>query len=208
MTIAYDPDNGTKHLNPVYDKPDWAKGFDVVIHDECSSDVKDMDVVNAHPQAAPRGAAGRGAALRDALLPHRRLAQGRDAVVRVHRLANHRPRRPVADRRHYVDKESPITKGMEDWTTINEELYNNIAGKVLDTAHPAGSRQAGQGRQRLSSGPTRYNKKTHVFSTTLGHNNETVADDRYLDLVTRGLLWATGHLTDDGKPAPGYEAKK
>jgi hypothetical protein len=35
-----------------------------------------------------------------------------------------------------------------------------------------------------------------------------VADARYLDLVTRGLLWATNHLTDDGKPAPGYEAKK
>ena len=53
-----------------------------------------------------------------------------------------------------------------------------------------------------------YNKKTRVFATTLGHNDATVADDRYLDLVTRGLLWATGHLTDDGKPAAGYEAKK
>ena len=28
-TIAYDPDKGTKHLNPVYEKADWAKGFDV-----------------------------------------------------------------------------------------------------------------------------------------------------------------------------------
>jgi hypothetical protein len=27
---------------------------------------------------------------------------------------------------------------------------------------------------------------------------------RYLDLVTRGVLWATGHLQDDGTPAPGY----
>jgi type 1 glutamine amidotransferase len=53
-----------------------------------------------------------------------------------------------------------------------------------------------------------YENKTRVFSTTLGHNNDTVADARYLDLVTRGLLWATNHLTEDGKPAPGYEAKK
>ena len=49
-----------------------------------------------------------------------------------------------------------------------------------------------------------YNGKTRVFSTTLGHNNDTVADDKYLDLVTRGLLWATGHLNDDGTPATGY----
>src|SRR2546423_6881161 len=46
VTIAYDPDTGTKHLNPVYAGADWAKGFDVVIHDECCSDVKDMDVIN------------------------------------------------------------------------------------------------------------------------------------------------------------------
>src|SRR3954466_2001125 len=44
-TIAYDPDTGTKHLNPVYEKKDWAKDFDVVVHDECSADVKDLDVI-------------------------------------------------------------------------------------------------------------------------------------------------------------------
>jgi len=49
-----------------------------------------------------------------------------------------------------------------------------------------------------------YQGKTRVFSTTLGHNNETVSDDKYLNLVTRGVLWATGHLNDDGTPAAGY----
>ena len=37
-------------------------------------------------------------------------------------------------------------------------------------------------------------KKTRVFSTTLGHNTETVGDSRYLDLVTRGLLWSVKKL--------------
>src|SRR5438309_2225316 len=27
---------------------------------------------------------------------------------------------------NFVDKESPITKGLEDWTTVKEELYNNF----------------------------------------------------------------------------------
>src|SRR5437868_7640159 len=44
-TISYDPDPGTKHLNPVYEKEDWAKGFDVIVHDECCSDVKDEAVI-------------------------------------------------------------------------------------------------------------------------------------------------------------------
>ena len=47
-------------------------------------------------------------------------------------------------------------------------------------------------------------KKTRIFSTSLGHNNETVADGRYLDLVTRGILCAAGKLADDGTPAPAY----
>ena len=35
------------------------------------------------------------------------------------------------------------------------------------------------------------------FSTTIGHNSYTVEDPRYLDLVTRGLLWSAGKLNDE-----------
>src|SRR5258705_515720 len=116
----------------------------------------------------------------------------------------------------FDDKQSPITKGMEDWTTINEELYNNAIGKPLDTAKPlARGKQtikSKDGKERVDdyvvAWTNEYNGKAKVFATTIGHNNATVADPRYLDLVTRGLLWTTGHLTDDGKPAAGYEAVK
>ena len=48
----------------------------------------------------------------------------------------------------------------------------------------------------------KYNGKANVFATTLGHNNDTVADARYLDLVARGLLWSVGKLDDTHlKPA-------
>ena len=39
-TVAYDPDTTNGHKNPIYDNPDWAKGFDVIVHDECSSQVQ------------------------------------------------------------------------------------------------------------------------------------------------------------------------
>jgi len=48
---------------------------------------------------------------------------------------------------------------------------------------------------------------TRVFSTTIGHNNATVEDARYLDLVTRGLLWACGKLDAQGNISPGYGPK-
>ena len=47
-----------------------------------------------------------------------------------------------------------------------------------------------------------------VFGTTMGHNNSTMEDPVFLDLVTRGLLWACGKLDENGKPMPGYESKK
>jgi type 1 glutamine amidotransferase len=209
VVVAYDPDTSTKHLNPVYEKPDWSKDFDVIIHDECSSDVKDINVINR------------------ILDPHR---QGLPAVVlhcgmHCYRSEGYPNSTPwfeftgLATTRHdeqlpisitFLDKESPITKGMKDWVTIKEELYNNSAGKLLDTARPLA-----RGKQTLRNGKdyegvavwtNTYNKKTRVFATTLGHNNETVADARYLDLVTRGLLWSVDKL-DDRYLKP-YDASK
>ena len=56
-SISYDPDKGTKHLNPVYEKADWTKNFDVIVHDECCSDVKDLSLINRilepHRQGLP-----------------------------------------------------------------------------------------------------------------------------------------------------------
>jgi type 1 glutamine amidotransferase len=102
----------------------------------------------------------------------------------------------------FVARENPIVAGMQIWTTIREELYNNSAGKLLDTATALA-----RGKQRtINKGKendfdfvvvwTNNYHGTKVFATTLGHNNETVADPRYLELVTRGLLWSCGKLDD------------
>jgi type 1 glutamine amidotransferase len=216
-TIAYDPDKGSKHLNPVYENPDWAKGFDVVVHDECTAAVTDLKVIN------------------DTILkPHK---EGLAAVV-LHcgmhcyrsegwpkaitpwyeltgvRSTGHRAQAPIAI--SFIDKENPITKGMEDWTTINEELYNNEFG-LLDTVHPLA-----RGKQTNIDKKTGAEKKfddvcvwtntygkANVFATTIGHNNVTCDDPRYLDLVTRGLLWSVGKLDDQHmKPVKTASAQK
>ncbi len=120
--------------------------------------------------------------------------------------SGHGPQKPIAI--VFTDATSPIVTGMQNWTTINEELYNNIV--VRDTA-----RVIARGSQEPNTRPNftesavawthEYgDAKTRVFSTTLGHNNDTVGDARYLDLVTRGLLWACGKLQDDGSAAAGY----
>jgi len=200
-TISYDADTGTKHLNPWYEKDDWAKGFDVVVHDECCSDVNDIKTVEK------------------ILKPHR---DGLPAVIlhcgmHSYRTEGYPKSTPwfdftgVASTGHgpqvpievsFVDHESSITKGLKDWKTEKEELYNNSAGKLLETAHPlATGKQTWKSEDGTSNQATaicvwtnKYNGKTNVFATTLGHNTVTVGDDRYLDLVARGLLWSVGKL--------------
>jgi type 1 glutamine amidotransferase len=214
--IAYDTDSGTRHKNPVYDDADWAKDFDVIVHDECCSDVTDLEIIDGilrpHREGLPAVVLHCGM--------HSYRSKGWPSAVTPWFAftglpsTGHGPQDPIAIA--YIDTESPITKGLEDWTTVNEELYNNSAGKLLATARPlAHGRQTSKGRggkdvttDCVVVWTNTYQDKTKVFGTTLGHNNETVADGRYLDLVTRGLLWATGHLTAEGKPAAGYEVKK
>jgi len=200
--IAYDPDKGTKHLNPVYEAADWAKGFDVIVHDECSADVKDMEVVKRvlkpHQEGLP------GVVLHCGMHSFRTEGWPKETTpwFAFTGLATtgHAAQLPIGI--VFVDKESPITKGMADWKSGNEELYNNFSGKLLETAQPlAKGTQVSKNKdgkettsETVIAWTNTYNGKAKVFATTLGHNNDTVGDDRYLDLVARGLLWSVGKL--------------
>lgn len=207
--IAYDPDKGTKQLNPVYQSEDWAKGFDVVVHDECTADVTDPDVVDRILKPHRDGIAG--VVIHCGIHCYRTKGYPKDTPwFEFTGLAStgHGPQLPIAVT--FTDKEHPIARGLEDWRTANEELYNNTAGGVRATAHPIARGQqlvkdrSGQERtdDTVVAWTNLYNGRTRVFGTTLGHNTGTVADDRYLDMVARGLLWAVNKLDDQYlKPA-------
>jgi hypothetical protein len=217
VDTQYSTNTTTKAPLPILGNPDYAKGYDLVIHDECVADISDPNLVEA------------------VLKPHRDGLPGVNLHCAMHSYRIGNPADPVTlgtphgywfeylglqSSRHdaqlpiaitYTDKESPIVKGFGDWTTIHEEHYNNV--HIFDSAHALA-----HGVQALpqKDGSVKTNdfvviwtneygpKKTRVFSTTIGHNNETVSDPRYLDLVTRGVLWATGHLNEDGSPVKGY----
>ena len=210
VDIAYSADTTTKPPIEIYGKPDYAKGYDLVIHDECASAQNSPEVITAVLQPHVDGIPGVN--LHCAMHSYRfgnfnkPVPAGADNARWYEYLGlqstGHGAQQPIAIT--FTDKESPITKGLADWTTINEELYNNV--QILTGKELAKGKQGNA--DNVVAWTNEYGpKKTRVFSTTIGHNTETVADERYLDLVTRGVLWATGKLGDDGKPAKGYEAK-
>jgi type 1 glutamine amidotransferase len=218
VDIEYSPDKGTKFKFPVYEKKDWAAGYDVIIHDECSADVTDKafveNIITAHEGGVP------AVNLHCAMHSYRwgnfkkPVEAGADNARWYEMLGlqttGHGPQKPIE--LTILEKDHPITKGMEGWTTENEELYNNI--QIMPTAKPLmrGKQDAGDKEGSNNCVTTWVNefgaKKTRIFSTTLGHNNSTVSDDRFLNLVTRGLLWATDKLDAEGKAKAGYGPAK
>jgi hypothetical protein len=213
---VYTANDSTKPPLEILGHPDYAKGYDLVIHDECGSDISDPTVVEGvlkpHRDGLP------GVNLHCAMHSYR-IGNPNDPVTpgTPHGLwfeylglqsSGHGAQQPISIT--FTDSASPIATGLANWTTINEELYNNV--KVFSSAAPLARGQQVEKR----NGNTHTNdyvvvwtnpygpKKTRVFSTTIGHNNDTVADPRYLDLVTRGVLWTTRHLKDDGTPEDGY----
>ena len=202
FVIAYDPDKTTRHLNPVYEKADWAEGFDVVVHDECTSDVKDLALIDRILEPHRKGLPG--VVLHCGMHSYR--SQGYPEAVTPWfeftglQSTGHGPQEPIEIT--FQSPSNPITQSMKSWTTIKEELYNNSSGKLLDTAT-----SLARGKQMFVNKKgenitadfavvwtNHYRGAAKVFATTLGHNNDTVADARYLDLVTRGLLWSCDKL--------------
>lgn len=226
VEIEYNPDKSTEARFPIYEKDGWAEGYDVVLHDECSANVTEgpyvKRILDAHRGGVP------AVNIHCAMHSYRwgnfkePVKPGDDNAGWFEMLGiqstGHGPQSPIDIT--YTDASHPITRGLGNWTTINEELYNNV--QVFAGAHtlakgkqiqmprpkkgePADPNAKGVEAEAVVAWTNLYGpKKTRIFSTTIGHNNETVGDDRYLDLVSRGLLWVTGHLQDDGTATDGY----
>jgi type 1 glutamine amidotransferase len=208
VDIAYSPDTSTKAKFEEYLKDNWSANYDVIIHDECSSDIKDVDYVNNILEPHRKGLP---AVNLHCAMHSYRVGQYQKPVTSgspdalwfdfIGLQSNaHGPQVPIEIT--ITDKDHPTMAGAGNWTTIKEELYNNIA--VL-TAHPlAKGKQSWKDRdgkpqeaESVVAWTNEYGpKKTRVWSTTIGHNNETVSDARYLDMVTRGLLWSCDKLND------------
>ena len=222
VEVAYDPTKSTKPLFELFKSPDWGKNFDVVVHDECAADITDQayvaNIVNAHKNGLP--AVNLHCAMHSYRWGNYRqpVKAGDDNASWYEMLGlqstGHGPQQPIAIT--FTDKSHPITTGLADWTTINEELYNNVqvlGAKTLATGlQKIPEKKDKKGKVTPASeanaivawtnefGP----KKTRIFSTTIGHNNATVEDARYLDLVARAVLWSAGKLEADGKPSAGF----
>lgn len=204
VDVVYNAGSTTRTMFPEYAKPDWAQGYDLILHDECSADVTDIEYIKRimapHAQGLP------AVFLHCAMHSFRTEGYNVPGTVTPWfeltglQTTGHGAQSPIA--MTYLDKNNPITKGLADWVTGPEELYNNPMGGILPTARPIAMGRIGS-ETSVVAWTNIYKGKARVFATTLGHNDPTVLDANYLALVTRGLLWAADKLNDSYlKPAP------
>jgi type 1 glutamine amidotransferase len=191
--------NERKHRVSIYEKPEWWKGYDVVLHNECFGMIDDVAFVEGIAAAHQAGVA--------AVMLHCSSHSYRAAKTDEWRKCvgitsmSHEKNRDLLVKA--VAPEHPVMKGFPtEWLNPKDELYKNE--KVWPTATPLAKAYGEDTKQDHFVIWVNTYGKGKVFSTTLGHGNATMEAPEYLGLVTRGLLWATGHLRDDGTPAPGY----
>ena len=210
VDIAFSADKTNAPPLPILGNADYAKGYDVVIHDECGSAINDPATISA--VLAPHRAGIPGVNLHCAMHSYRVGPPATPAEAGTERAAwfeylgiqssGHGPKVPMVIT--FTGGQNPIVRGFSEWTTGNEELYNNIQVYPTATILARGKQIVKEKEVDFAVVWTNDYRGTRVFSTTIGHTTETVSDTRYLDLVARGVLWACKKLDDAGRARPGY----
>lgn len=192
---------GTKreHRLSIFEKANWADGYDVVVHNTCFGLVDDKAFVER--VAAPHLAGLPAVILHASVHSYRNAPTDAWREVIGQRSMSHETRRDLVVKS--LGTTHPVMRGFpEVWPDAQDELYK--IEKTWPGVVPLAKSYGEETKQEHVAIWLNNHPKGRAFVTTLGHTDETMKTPVYLDLVTRGLLWACGKLTDDGKPAPGY----
>jgi type 1 glutamine amidotransferase len=185
-TVAIQGGRGTTGNISLYDNADWAKGFDIVVHNECFADVTDPQYLRKIT-AAHRGGV-------PAMVIHCSMHSYRAATV-----DDWREFLGVTSKRHtrafnipvrIAAKDHAVMSGFKaDWVTPVDELY--VIEKLWPNAKALATAVSPEDQTEYPLvWVNEYGGKTRVFGTTLGHGNDTWNDPVYQDLLTRGFKWA------------------
>jgi type 1 glutamine amidotransferase len=185
-TVVNEGGTGTTAMIPLYDKVDWAKGYDLVIHNECFADTKDPEYLR---RIAAEHYKGVNAVVIHCAMHSYRAAEvddWREFLGVTSRRHDHQSQYPVkaVARKHKVMRGVPA-----EWTGPKDELY--VIEKVWPkTTVLAVSTSELDGKIHPVVWTNRYGK-ARVFGTTFGHSDEMFKDPVFIKLLGNGIRWAT-----------------
>jgi len=181
--------NGTSAMIELYNDPDWARLFDVVVHNECFADTTDPEYIRkitaAHEAGVP------AVVIHCAMHTYRsaEIDDWRKFLGVTSRRHEHRSEYPVK----IEASDHPIMKGFpSDWVTPSDELY------VVEKLWPGAKALATSVSERTGEVHpivwTNDFNGVRVVGTTYGHSDDTFRDPVFRDLLTRAIVWAVGKM--------------
>lgn len=168
----------------------WTRQFDVVVYNMSFSHVVDPAWIERITTAHRESGVG-AVILHGAVHSYRRSTSKAWGELMGAFSMRHDKQRPLTVKA--IAPTHPIMKGVPaSWTTINEELYEIV--QTWPGMTPLAEAHSSEVNKTSPVIWTNTAGRARVFVTSLGHNNEMMADPIYLDLVSRGLLWTLGRL--------------
>jgi uncharacterized protein len=185
--VAIEGGRGTRGHQPVFDRADWANGFDVIVHNQCFADVTDEQLID-RITAAHRGGL-------PAVVIHCAMHTFRAATVDTWReflgVTSRRHTRQFAIPVTIAARDHPVMRGFrDDWVTPFDELY--VVDRFWPNATALATAVSPEDEREYPLAWVNDYHGARVFGTTLGHGNATFEDPVFQDLLARGFRWAVG----------------
>lgn len=186
-TVVMEGGSGTSAEIDLYSNPDWAKGYDVVIHNECFANTADPDYIRQITKTHHAGT--------NAVVIHCAMHTYRAAEI-----DDWREFLGVTSRRHEHQSHYAVeVSGDGHWITANiaddyktpmDELY--VIEKVWPNTQVLATSTSEKTKESHPVIWTNTYGEARVFGTTYGHSVDTFSDATFLDVIVRGMQWAAG----------------
>ncbi len=176
----------------LFGNADWAKDFDIVIHNYCFPRVTNSDyvekIIKPHDEGKP------------AMLLHSAMHSFRVPSDRWFQFCGVQSEAHDPDASFGLEWMRPdheILEGLVPWKIDSDELYHvkkiwpGVTGLADAQSVLSGQRHPVAWSHEYGSADAR------VFATSVGSRIESMMQPQYLDLVTRGFLWALDSLSDE-----------
>lgn len=188
-TVVNEGGTGREAQIALYDNPDWAKGYDVVVHNECFGYTKDPEYIRRITAAHKAGA--NAVVIHCALHTYRMASidDWREFLGVTSRRHDHQSKYPLK----VVAADHPILQGFPaHWTTPMDELY--IIEKVWPNTKVLATAVSEKTGDLQPVMWTNEYGKARIFGVSFGHSRETFSEGPFLDALIRGLQWSAGRL--------------
>ena len=188
-TIVHEGGDARDFQSKLFESPNWAAEYDVVVHNQCFANTKNAEYISKIVSGHKQGVSA--VVIHCAMHTYRATEENlwREFLGVTTKRYDHQSHYPVT----ITEPNHPIMEGFpQGWISPLDELY------IIDKLWPnATTLSTGVSEETGKAHPvfwTNQYGEARVFGTTFGHTNKMISNPQFQRIVGRGLQWAAGRL--------------